>query len=94
MELDLYIKEGEGLKFLKVPLYVIKDLLRDRLSKSELDRINRFSEPTKEPQVFGPGSVVVDFSTKTARCFQAGLRVNDLEPTWKVRVEPLTLNNY
>ncbi len=30
MELDLYIKEGEQFKVLKVPQYVVKDLVRDR----------------------------------------------------------------
>lgn len=94
MDLKLYVKEGNILKVLHVPRYVVRDLLRDRLSKSELERINRLSECTKEPEPVQPGSVFVDFSTKTAQCFQAGLRLADLEPTWKVDVEPITLKNY
>lgn len=90
MDLSLYVKEGEQLKVLKVPQYVVKDLLRDRLSKSEVDRIHRFAEKTKSPRVFKPKSVIVDFSAKTAQCFQAGLNVTDLEPTWDVKVEDVT----
>ncbi|MBI4738485.1 hypothetical protein HY772_02805 [Candidatus Woesearchaeota archaeon] len=70
MDWNLYVKEGDQLKLLKVPLYVVKDLLRDRLSKSEINRIHRFSDPTQTPSFFQPGSVVVDFSTRTAQCFQ------------------------
>ena len=94
MELTLYIKEGEELKALKVPQYVVKDLLRDRLSQSELDRINRFADKVNHPLVFKAGSVVVDFQTKEARCFQSGLNVADLEPTWRVEVEKMQLENY
>src|SRR3990167_9510085 len=90
MELSLYLKEGEQLKVLKVPHYVVKDLVRDRLSKSEIDRIHRFAEKTKVPSKFKPKSVVVDFSSRTALCFQAGLNVTDLEPTWNVKVEDVT----
>ena len=94
MDLNLYVKEGEGLKVLKVPQYVVKDLIRDRLSKSEIDRIHRFAEKTKTPEVFKPGSVVVNFSSKTATCFQARLNIEDLEPTWDVKVEKVGLENY
>lgn len=93
MDLKLYVKEGGELKVLRVPKYVVKDLLRDRLSKSELERINRLAESTKTPETIPPGSVFVDFSTKTAQCFQAGLRLADLEPTWKVNDELITLTN-
>ena len=94
MELSLYVKEGEGLKVLKVPQYVVKDLLRDRLSKSELNRINRLAEKTPEPKVFKSKSVIVDFSSKTARCFDARLNLEHLEPTWNVQTEKVTLGNY
>jgi len=94
VDLDLYVKEGEDFKVLKVPSYVVRDLLRDRLSQDELKRINRLAERTEAPSMFKPGSVVADFSTKTAQCFQAGLRVEDLEPTWKVSIEPMTILNY
>ena len=94
MELGLYVKEGGIVKFLKVPQYVVRDLLRDRLSESELRRIQRLAEPAELPSIFKAGSVVADFSNKTATCFQAGLRVQDLEPTWKVAVEKLTLDHY
>jgi len=94
MELSLYIKDGEKLKVLKVPHYVVKDLVRDRLSKSEIDRIHRFAEKTKTPKTFRSGSVVVDFSSRTAQCFQVGLNIADLEPTWDVKVEEVTLENY
>ncbi len=94
MELNLYIKEGEQLKLLKVPAYVVKNLLKDRLSQSELDRINRFCVPIEKPNFFSAGSVVVDFSNKTAKCFQAGLKIEYLEPTWDVKVETMSLNNY
>lgn len=94
MDVSLYLKEGNGLRVLKVPAYVVRDLLRDRLSKSELDRINRFAEKTSVPEVFKPGSVVVDFSNKVAQCFNAKINVSNLEPTWDVQVEKVTLGNY
>lgn len=75
-------------------MYVVKDLVSDRLSGSEIDRIHRFAEKTKQPSTFKPGSVVVDFSNKTAQCFQVRLNITDLEPTWDVRVEEVTLENY
>ena len=94
MELDLYVKEGETLKVLKVPQSIIKDLIRDRLSQSEIARIHRLAEATKIPQTFKTGSVIIDFSTKTAQCFQARLNLNMLEPTWNVINEEMTLENY
>ncbi len=94
MDVTLYVKEGAGLKVLKVPVYVVRDLLRDRLGQSELNRINRFAEKTNHPKTFKPGSVVIDFSNKTATCFQAGLKLEYLEPTWKVQTEKVTLENY
>ena len=94
MDVTLYVKEGGDLKVLKVPTYVVRDLLRDRLSSSELNRINRFAEKTDTPGTFKPGSVLVDFSNKTATCFQAGLNLKYLEPTWKVNAEKVTLDNY
>ena len=94
MDVSLYVKEGEELKFLKVPQYIVKDLLRDRLSKSELSRIDRLAEKTKVPKIFRSGSVIVDFSNKSAQCFHAGLNIKDLEPTWDVRTEKVTLRNY
>lgn len=60
MELTLYLKEGDALRSLIVPTYVVKDLLRDRLSKSELDRIDRFAKKTSNQNIFKAGSVVVD----------------------------------
>ena len=88
------LKRGRTTEFLKVPAYVVKDLLRDRLSLSEINRINRFAENVESPQSFRPGSVVVDFSKKTAHCFQAGMVIRDLEPTGDVTVEQITLDNY
>lgn len=94
MDVNLYVKNGEGFKVLKVPHYVIKDLLRDRLSKSELDRIDRLAEKTKTPKIFKSGSVVIDFSNKSAQCFHAGINIKELEPTWNVQIEEVNLNNY
>ncbi|MBI4981413.1 hypothetical protein HZC30_07735 [Candidatus Woesearchaeota archaeon] len=94
MDVNLYVKEENGLKVLKVPKYVVKDLLRDRLSKSEVARIHRFAEKTEEPKIFKPGSVIIDFNAKSARCFQAGLDIKNLEPTWEVRKETMALGNY
>lgn len=94
MELSLYLKEGEQFRVLKVPLYVIRDLLRDRLSKGELDRINRFAEKTTVSGKFKSGSVVVDFSNKTASCYNAKINISNLEPTWNVELEKVTLGNY
>ena len=84
MELNLYIKEGEEFKHLKVPTFVVKNLLCDRLSNSELDRIQRFAEKTDKPDIFKAGSVVVNFEKKAAECFQSGLRLKDLDLTWDV----------
>lgn len=94
MELTLYLKEQDQFRSLKVPLYVIKDLLRDRLSQSELSRVDRLAEKTQIPEAFKAGSVVVDFSTKTAFCYQAGLNLDYLEPTWKVQIKDMNLLNY
>jgi len=94
MEVSLYFKEGDDYKHLAVPLYVVRDLLRDRLSKSEMDRIFRLSTSIKLPEKMNTGSVIVDFSKKQAKCFQAGLKVEDLEPTWKVNIEKTNLLNY
>jgi len=94
MDVNLYVKEGKQVKVLKVPKYVVRDLLRDRLSNSEINRIHRLGEETQLPIVFKAGSVVADFDTKTAQCFQAGLDVKNLEPTWSVSVEKVGLGNY
>ena len=66
MDIKLFIKEGTIYKVLKVPPYVVKNLLRDRLSASELDRINRLAESVEIPGNFKAGSVIVDFASKTA----------------------------
>jgi hypothetical protein len=94
MDLSLYLKDGDDYKQLSVPLYVVRDLLRDRLSKSEIDRLFRLSTATELPEKIDTGSVIVDFSKKQARCFQAGLGVDDLEPTWKVQIEKKNLLSY
>ena len=94
MDLQLYLQEEGGLRVLKVPKYVVKDLLRDRLGKWEIDRINRFAEKAELPEFFTTGSVVVDMAKKTARCFQTGINLADLEPTWDVKAEEMTLRNY
>ncbi len=94
MEVALFIKEEENYRKLSVPLYVVRDLLRDRLSKSEISRILRLSSSAKLPEKMSSGSVVVDFSNRNARCFQANLGIEDLEPTWNVNVEKTTLLNY
>lgn len=95
VDLLLYLKEENGNKFrvLKVPIYVVKDLIRDRLGKSEIDRIHRLAESVTAPETFGPGSVVVDFPAKRVQCFQTGLKIEDLEPTWNVTVEEQVLEN-
>lgn len=96
VDLLLYLKEENGNKFrvLKVPIYVVKDLIRDRLGKSEIERIHRLAEPTSPPKAFGPGSVVVDFPAKRVQCFQTGLKLEDLEPTWNVTSEKPTFDSY
>lgn len=94
MQLSLYLKEGDNLRLLQVPQYVVKDLLRDRLSKSELNRIDRFAEKVDTPDTFKAGTAVIDFSTKTADCYQCKINIADLEPTWNVRVVSMTLENY
>ncbi len=96
VELLLYLKEGNGkFRVLKVPIYVVKDLIRDRLGKSEIERIHRLAEPTAiTPENFGPGSVIVDFPARSAQCFQTGLNIEDLEPTWNVTTEKPTFDSY
>lgn len=94
MDVTLYVKEEEGVKVLQVPKQIVRDLLRDRLSQCEVGRIHRLARKTKQPAVFKPGSVLVDFSTKEAQCFQAGLNMKDIEPTWEVQVEKMGLENY
>lgn len=94
MDVALFIKDGDAYRQLSVPLYVVRDLLRDRLSKCEIDRIRRLSSSAQLPNKLSSGSVVVDFSNRDARCFQANLGMEDLEPTWNVHVEKTTLKNY
>ena len=94
MDVNLYVKEGKHVKVLKVPKYVVRDLLRDRLSNSEIARIHRLGEKTQMPTVFKAGSVIADFDARTAHCFQAGLDVKNLELTWNVSVEKVGLRNY
>jgi hypothetical protein len=94
VDLNLYVKDGEALKLLKVPHTVVKDLLRDRLGEKDLARIHRLAQSVDEPSIFKAGSVVVNFSNKTAQCFDAKLNVANLEPTWDILVEKTTLNNY
>ncbi|MEK6928285.1 MAG: hypothetical protein AABX11_07675 [Nanoarchaeota archaeon] len=94
MELNLYIKDGADYRLLKVPSFIVRNLVCDRLSKSELDRINRFAEKTRKPEIFKAGSIVIDFKAKTAECFQIGLRLGDIEPTWNIEEKEMTLFNY
>ena len=52
------------------------------------------AEKTNPPAMFKAGSVVIDFSNRTAQCFKAGLNLEYLEPTWKVQAQKVTLENY
>ncbi len=94
MDVNLYIREEGKLKFLKVPKYVIRDLLRDRLGESMIDRIHRFCEEVSEPSEFPVGSVVVDFFLRKAICYKADIDLKYLEPTWNVESEKVGLMNY
>lgn len=94
MDLQLFIKEGSNFKVLKVPPYVVKNLLRDRLSQSELDRIHRLAEPIDMPQIFKTGSVIVDFNSKTAECYQTKIDLTSIEPTWSITEQKITLDHY
>ena len=94
MDVSLYIKEGEKLKMLKVPKYVVRDLLRDRLSNSDIERINDFSKIVSEPSEYPVGSVVIEFSSKKATCFRANIDLRHLEPTWNVENKEVGLMNW
>ena len=94
MELNLYIKEGEQLKLIKVPAYVVKNLLRDRLSSSELDRIHRLAKPVEIPNNFKAGSVIANFTLKTAECYQTKIDIASIDATWEVNENKMTLQNY
>ncbi|MEK6968407.1 MAG: hypothetical protein AABX51_07305 [Nanoarchaeota archaeon] len=94
MDLQLFIKNGTSYKVLKVPSYVVKNLLRDRLSSSELERIHRLAGPTEIPNPIKPGSLIVDFALKKAVCYQTKLDITSIEPTWAVKIEEVTLKNY
>ncbi|HII64647.1 TPA: hypothetical protein HA280_03945, partial [Candidatus Woesearchaeota archaeon] len=52
MQISLYVEENERLKMLRVPHVVAKDLVRDRLSESEIGRIHRLASPVRRPQAF------------------------------------------
>lgn len=96
-ELSLYVKEGDLYKHLVVPVYVVRDLLRDRLSQNEWDRISRLAKERKPPKKFvkgKKGTVIINPSEKTATCFQTGINMEYLEPTWNVTIEELKLDNY
>ena len=94
MQISLYVEEKEHFKMLNVPHFVVKDLVRDRLSESEISRIHRLASPTKRPSAFKSGSVIVNFSEKTAWCFNTKLNLPSDEPTWTLISEKLTLANY
>ncbi len=94
MDLDLYVQDGDALKLLRVPRSIVKDLVRDRLSASEVNRIHRLASPVDAPDTFKAGSVVVSFSEKTVRCYDARIDLAGLEPTWTVTNEEITLENY
>ena len=94
MDVSLYIKEGEKLKMLKVPKYVVRDLLRDRLSNSDIERINDFSKIVSEPSEYPVGSVVIEFSSKKATCFRANIDLRHLEATWNVENKEVGLMNW
>ena len=94
MDLQLFIKEGAIYRVLKVPTYVVKNLLRDRLSSSELDRIHRLAKPVETPESFKAGSVIVDFASKKAECYQTNIDMASIEATWEVNENRMTLQNY
>ncbi len=89
MEVNLYLKEDDGFRFLKVPLFVVKDLLRDRLGDKGIKRIDRFASKIDTPDGFSSGSVVVDFKNRSAEFYEVGIRLDYLEPTWDVKDVPL-----
>jgi len=93
VELDLYVKDEDRYKQLRIPLSILKDLLRDRLTTAELERIWRLAQPVAV-ETFKSGSVVLDFATKSATCYNAKINLEMLEPTWNVKNERLTLANY
>jgi len=93
MDLQLFIKEGNRYKVLKVPSYVVKNLLRDKLSSSELDRIHRLAAPIEVSGNFKAGSVIVDFALKKAECYQSKIDLMSIEATWDIDEQPLTLQN-
>lgn len=94
MEIALFFKEDGEFRHLDVPLYVVKDLLCDRLSKSEMARIHRLADKKELPEKITPGTVVADFDEKTAQFYQVKINVEHLEPTWNVTNEKITLLNY
>lgn len=96
-EVTIYIKEGSSFKQLKVPHQVFRDLVHDRLTEREINRIHRFADPCKAPDTFPPGSAVIDFEKKSALCIgpsAAGINLKYYEPTWNVTAEKVTLGNY
>ena len=94
MQISLYVEENERLKMLRVPHVVAKDLVRDRLSESEIGRIHRLASPVRRPQAFKAGRILGNFSQRTARCYDAKLNLPADEPTWTLISEKLTLENY
>jgi hypothetical protein len=62
-----------------IPYYILRDLLRDRLSTNEINRIYRLSEPNHSSDL---NAVTLNFKDKTA---VIPFKLDEyLEPTWRI----------
>ena len=94
MNIKVFVKEGSSFRSLDVPLDVVRDLLRDRLIDLDEERIKKYGRPVKSTNDFPTGSVVLDFDIRTAWSYNAPLKLEHLEPTWKIVSENVTLKKY
>jgi hypothetical protein len=92
--LNVYIKEGEQFTRARLPVWMVKHILRDRLIERDIKRVKESARPILPPGTFGPRTVVLDFSSKKAQFFDVSLRLDWLESPWEIRVEKMTLQNY
>ena len=93
-ELDLYLREEESLRHLRVPSYVVRHLLQNRLGEADLKRIQRLSSTVLPVETFKKGSVVINMSERSAQVWGAKIGLSDLETDWAVEDKDLTLSNY
>ena len=93
MQVHLFLSENGKYRTIDVPVNMARQLIEERIGKSELGRIEAYAQPIDQP-AFIPGSVVVDREAKTVHIYGNRLRADHLDTCWKVIQEKVTLKNF